>query len=536
MTARKLPLLLLALAMLASACSGGGEAVEGEGLEDAPDDVAAGGGTAGETSAEAGTAAEGEPATGGTIVAAISAEPDQLDPHLTTASPSFTINENVYDTLVQTTTELDFEPALATEWETSEDQLTWTFTLREGVTWHDGAEFTADDVVYSLERVMDEETGAANAFRLATVESVTAPDATTVEIALTDPSPNLLANLSNKGLAIIRQESVEDGTIESNPIGTGPFMFEEYTQGSSIRLSANPDYWGEGPFVEGVEFRFISEPTTAMTAVQTGEVDWTDNIPPQNIESVLSDDTLESGSVPSTDYWYIAYNMEREPFDDPLVREALSYGFDRGSVTEAARFGAATVNQTAIPEQSVWYHEYAPYEHDPEQAQQLLDEAGVTDLSFSILVSDEFPESVQAAQVLEAQWGEIGVQLEIESVEFATWLDRNAASEFDAKLLAWLGNIDPDDFYYSQHHSEGSNNTQNYANPQLDELLDAARIEPNMDERKALYDQVAEIVVDDNSYVYLYNPDIVQAWQPTLTGYEVRADGEIRFNEARLER
>jgi peptide/nickel transport system substrate-binding protein len=515
---------VLAVTALFAAACGGGEPVDiDNGDEDLGADPAEGEG-------------EGEPATGGVLVAALSAAPDQLDPQLTTASPSFTINEQIYETLVQTSPDLQYEPSLAEDWEVSDDGLTWTFMLREGVTWHNGRELVADDVVFTYERVMDPDTGASGSYRLDNVEEVRAPDDLTVEIELMEPSPNLLGHLSSGSLAILPQESVEADTVESEPVGTGPFQFVSHTEGSSLEVEAYEDYWGEGPFIEGVEFRFISEATVALTALETGEVDWTNHVPPQNVEMVLENPDIESDAVPSTDYWYYAFNVEREPFDDPQVREALAWGFDREALTEAAQFGAATPNQTAIPETSFYASDYAPYDYDPERAQQLLDEAGVSDLSLGMMVTDEFPETIEAAQILEAQWGELGVQVEIESVEFATWLDRNTQGDFDAKLLGWLGNVDPSDYYYRQHHSEGPSNDHNYSNPEVDRLLDEANAELDEDARKELFDQAVEIIVDENSYTYLYNPDTVEAWSPVLQDYEVRADGRNLFGTVRLDR
>jgi peptide/nickel transport system substrate-binding protein len=512
--------LLAALALVAAACDPGDPV-------DVDDDVAA-------DDPLEDPEEPAEPAAGGVLVAAISGEPDQLDPHLTTAYPSFQVLENVYDTLVQPDAELQFEPALASDWSVSDDQLTWTFELREGVTWHNGRDFVADDVVFSYERIMEE---GANAWRFEAVEDVRAVDDLTVEIDVSQPTPNLLSNIGAfKGMAIVPSEIVDDGSIGQEPVGTGPFQFASYTEGSNVVLEANPDYWGEGPFIEGVEFRFIPEGSVAMTNLRAGEVDWTDNIPPVEVGDVLDSGDLDSDAVPSNDYWYFALNNNREPFGDVDVRRALAYGFDRDAVVEAAMFDAATPNQTAIPEESFWYTDYTPFEHDPDQARELLEGAGADDLTIDLMVTDEFEETITAAEVLEAQWGEIGVSVDIRVLDFSTWLDEQGEGNFDAFLLGWLGNIDPDDFYFAQHHSEGGFNFHGYANDEVDEFLEQARVEIDEDDRKALYDDAVETIVDEASYVYLYNPDVVQAWQPAVQDYEVRADRAIRFEAVRLDR
>jgi len=517
MPTRRLLALLCLLGAALAACSGGGEAVD----------------VGGESGASDGAGA-GEPAAGGTLVAAIAGSPDQLDPHLTNAYFSFQILENVYDTLVEPDLELQMQPALAESWETSDDQLTWTFTLREGVTFHDGSELTADDVVSSMERIKEE---GANAFRLESVESVTAVDDRTVEFSLSRPTPNLLANLGAfKGMAILPEGAAEDLDLASEANGTGPFRLASYSEAEGATLEANPDHWDGAPAVDRVEFRFVSEPTAALTALQTGEVDWTDNVPPQQVSALEGEEGVTLDTVPSNDYWYFAANQQREPFDDPRVRQALAFGIDREEVTQAAKFDAATVNQTAIPETSAWYLDYAPYEHDPQRAQQLLQAAGASDLTLELMVTDEYPETVQAAQVMESQLAEIGVTVEIRTLDFAAWLDAQAQGDFDVFLLGWLGNIDPDDFYYAQHHSEGAFNYQGYASPEVDELLDSARSETDPDVRKDLYDQAVTRIVDDASYVYLYNPDVVHAWGPDVDGYEVRPDRAIRFRDVELSR
>jgi peptide/nickel transport system substrate-binding protein len=425
------------------------------------------------------------------------------------------------------------QPSLAESWETSEDQLTWTFTLREGVTFHDGSEFDSADVVYSYNRIIDEELN--NSYRFANVESVEADGPQTVVLTVSQPTPNLLALIGAfKGMAILPENAAEDLDLTTEANGTGPFMLES-SDASSTVLTAYEDYWGGAPSVSGVEFRYITEPAAALTALRNGEVHWTDNVPPQQVSALEDDDEVELETTPSVDYWYMSMNLDRPPFDDVDVRRAIAFAVDREEVTEAARFDAARPNQTAIPEDSFFYNDYAPFERDVDQARELLSEAGVeTPLTMGLMVTDEFPETITAAQVVASQLGEIGIEVEIETLDFATWLARQADGEFDAFLLGWLGNIDPADFYEAQHVTDGPSNYQGYSNPEVDRLLTEAATEVDEDARKELYDQATEIIVDEVSYLYLYNPDVVQAWAPGLTGYEIRADKAINFEDVEL--
>ena len=468
--------------------------------------------------------------SGEVLTAAIAGEPDQLDPHKTTSYFSFEVLENVFDTLVEPDENLEMQPALAESWELSDDQLTWTFTLREGVTFHDGSDFTAEDVVYSYNRIIDEE--LSNAWKFAAVESVEAADDYTVDISVTQPTPNLLSSIGGfKGMAIVEQENVESGDITTAPVGTGPFAVEEYTSGDHITLTANEDYWGGAPEIGGVEFQFISEGSTAIAALKSGEVDWTDSIPAQQVESLSSDEAVTLGQSPSNDYWYLALNENREPWSDVRVRQAIAYAIDRDAIVQATSYGTAAANQLAIPEESVWYTEYDTYSTDLDEAQALLDEAGFEGGTLDLLVTSDYPETVTAAQIIADNLEPLGITVEIRTPDFATWLDEQNTGNFDMLMMGWLGNIDPDDFYYSQHHSEGGSNAQGYSNPEVDELLDAARVETEQDARADLYAQAATIIADEASYIYLYNPSVIQAWNPELSGYEARSDRAIRFRD-----
>jgi peptide/nickel transport system substrate-binding protein len=471
------------------------------------------------------------------LIAAQGSEPDQLDPHMTSAYASFQVLENVYDTLVQPGADLSMEPALAESWAISDDNLAWTFHLRDGVTFHNGRALVADDVIYSFQRVIDE---GLNGWRFGAVESMTAPDDATVVITLNQPSPNLLVSIAGfKGMAIIPEEIVADGTIASHPVGTGPFRFVSQSPDQGIVLEKNPDYWraDEGlPKLDGIRFVQIPDASTKLTALRTGEVQWIDSVPPQDIESLSAEDGITVGRVPGGDYHYFALNETRAPFDDVRVRQAIAMAIDRDEIAVAAQFGAATASQTAIPaSNAAWYYAYSPYSSgDIAGAQALLDDAGVSDLEIEFLVTSDYPETVTQAEVIAAELSPLGITVTINDVDFSTWLDLEGSGEFDAFMLSWVGNIDPDDFYYAQHHSEGGFNFQGYSNSEVDQLLDAARVETDQAARKSLYDQAAKIIVDEASYIYLYNPDNINAWRDAVGGYSTRGDNAVRFVEASL--
>ncbi|UXA16325.1 ABC transporter substrate-binding protein [Mycobacterium sp. SMC-4] len=471
----------------------------------------------------------------GSLVAAIAGEPDQLDPHKTTAYFSFQVLENVFDTLVEPDENLQMRPALAESWEVSPDELTWTFRLREGVTFHDGAPLTADDVVYSYRRIIDEQ--LSNVDKFSAVTAVEAPDPGTVVVRVSRPTPNMLTNLGGfKGMAIVSRANVESGQIATNPVGTGPFSFRGQRSGDSISLTANPQYWGGAPELTGVTFRFISEPSTALSALQAGEVDWTDSVPPQRVSQLRDDDSLTLAVTPSNDYWYLALNQARAPWDDVRVRQAIAHAIDRDAIVAATSYGTAEANQLAIPEGNPWYTRYDRYDSGGvDRARELLAESNTSPADMDMLVTTEYPQTVTAAQIIADNLAPLGITVNIRTVDFATWLDEQNSGNFDMLMMGWLGNIDPDDFYYAQHHTDGTSNAQKFSNAEVDRLLDAGRVQTDQDARRADYARVATLIADEASYIYLYNPSVIQAWNPALQNYQARRDGAVRFRDATLD-
>jgi peptide/nickel transport system substrate-binding protein len=403
------------------------------------------------------------------------------------------------------------------------------------VTFHDGSPFTADDVVYSYRRIIDEK--LANVDKFSAVADVTAPDPYTAKITVRQPTPNLLTNIGGfKGMAIVQRKNVESGQIATHPIGTGPFAFQSQKAGDAIVLKANPTYWGAPPKVSGVTFRFISEPSTALSALQAGEIDWTDSVPTQRVAQLKSDDSITVAVTPSSDYWYLTLNEARRPWDDVRVRQAIAYGIDRDAIVQATSYGTATANQLAIPEGSPWYTDYHAFRRDLDKAKGLLHDAGVGPLTLDMLVTTQYPATVTAAQIIADNLAPLGITVRIRTVDFATWLDDQNTGKFDMLMMGWLGNIDPDDFYYAQHHTGGISNAQKFSNPEVDRLLDAARTETNRAARAGDYAKAATIIADQVSYIYLYNSSVIEAWSKSLSGYQSRRDGAVRFATASLSR
>jgi|LZCG01.1.fsa_nt_gb peptide/nickel transport system substrate-binding protein len=471
---------------------------------------------------------------GGTLTAAISADPVGFDPHKTSAYSSFEVLENVYDTLVSVGDDLRPIPALAKTWATSEDGLTWTFNLRENVTFHNGDPLTAQDVKYSLERIMDPDTGSGAAWRLAAVDSITAPDEYTVVIKLKYPYPGLLTKLGGyKGMAIVDKKTVDDGTINTHPVGTGPFMFVEYIPGDRVVLKKNPAYWQDGkPYLDKIVYRIIPDETVRVTSLLTGEVDWIDSVPPQRISELQDNPSIVVGQTSGTSYWYIGVNLKHSPLGDKRVRRAIAFTINREEVAAAAKWEAATPNDGPIPSSSFYYADIHPFlgNESLDKAKELMKEAGYPDgFKADIMVTNFYPETVRSALALQSEIKALGIELEVRVLEWGTWLQEEGAGNFDLYVLGWIGNLDPDDYFYAQHHTGEVFNFTGYSNPEVDSLLDQGRQATDPEKRFEIYKQVQDLIINDAPYIYLYIPKVVQAWQPSVQGYVTRSDEAVRF-------
>lgn len=471
---------------------------------------------------------------GGTLTAALAHEPDELDPHVTVDGHAFWVDEEIFDTLVIFDDKQHVQPDLATSWSVSGDQKTYTFTLRNAK-WSDGSEFTSADVVYSYER---EITGKLSwASKLSSVSSVQADGPRKVVIQLTAPDSSLLIHLGGfKDQAIVEKSNAESGAIKETPIGTGPFKLASWQHGSKITLVRNPYYWGRKAYPEKIVFTFVTDPTVALQDLESGTIQWTNNLPSQSLKSLESAPPkgLVVKSVPSTGYEYFTLNNQHKPLDDVRVRQAIAFAVDRNAISKAAQFGNATLNQTAIPASSPWYYKYEPYSYDPAKAKSLLAAAGVHNLTLQMIASTAYPPAVALAQVITSELADVGITVKIHSIDDATYFAMQGSGQFDIATYAWIFDLDPSDFYYLQQHCGASFNFQHFCDSSVDQLLDQAHNESDFAKRKALYDQAAKLIVDGCGYIYTDNPNYSEGYSTKLNNYSIRGDGMVRFWDTSL--
>ncbi len=359
------------------------------------------------------------------ITLGLQLEPPILDP---TAGAAAAIDEIVYANVFEGLTRFGPDgsvlPALAESWEIAPDGLSWVFNLRPGVTFHDGIAMTAEDVVFSFDRAMAEDSTNAQKQLFDGINEVTAIDDVTVEIGLDAPKGDLLFNLA-WGDAVIVSPATAD-TNATNPVGTGPFRFEQWVQGDRIVLTRYPDYWGEAPALERVTFRFISDPTAAFAAMMAGDVDAFPVFPaPENLAQFEADPRFQVIVGSTEGETILAMNNARPPFDDIRVRRAVSMAIDRQAIIDGAMFGYGTpIGSHFAPHNPAYVDLTCVNAYDPDAARALLAEAGHADGFSTTLTLPPPSYARRGGEIVASQLRAVGIETEIINVEWAQWLEQ----------------------------------------------------------------------------------------------------------------
>jgi len=393
-------------------------------------------------------------------------EPPNLDP---TGGAAAAIDEvvyaNVFEGLTRFARDGAIVPALARDWEVSEDGAVYTFRLHEGVTFHDGTAMTAEDVVFSLDRARAEDSTNAQKQLFAGIESVEAVDETTVRVTLSGPDGAFPFKMAWGDAVIVAPESVD--ALATDPIGTGPFVFEEWVQGDRVELSRNPDYWGEAPALQSATFKFISDPNAAFAAMMAGDLDAFPNFPAaetlQQFEATPQFEVMVGSTEGET---ILAMNNAMPPLDDVRVREAIAHAIDRQEIIDGAEFGYGTPIGTHFAPHHPDYVELTDLSaHDPERARALLAEAGAEDLTLRLMLPPP-TYARRGGEILAAQLREVGIATEITNLEWAQWLEQVfRGKDFDLTIVSHTEPMDINIYARPDYYFQ-------YDNPDFQALMD----------------------------------------------------------------
>lgn len=470
------------------------------------------------------------PRYGGVLRAGMQTDPIGLDPHTTNSTATRNLLENVYDTLVAFAADGQLVPALATAWTVSPDGRAYTFELRRGVTFHDGAPLSAADVVFSLLRLKDPAVASPRSEDFAAIETVVASGPHTVVVRLRSPFGPLLSKLAFSMNAIVPAHLVRRGDeLQRVAIGTGPFRLADYQPQTRLLLARYPGYWGRDaaggplPYLDGIEFRFFPDPNARTLALRTGYVDFIEYVPAADVALLQRQPAVRVVGGVGTNFRSLVLNTRVPPLDDPRVRKALAYAIDREAVVAMALFGVGGVPAAgaSVPPGSRFALRDSPYRRrDVARARQLLRQAGLpAGFALTLLCTSTYDFLRAPAEVIVANLKEIGVRVRLRVLDWSLFLPQVVERRFALALWGESGLADPDDFLYEPLHSRGGQNVGSFADGELDKLLEAGRRTPDDDERRRIYEAAQRRILDAAPHVFLFHSAQHEAMSDSVRGF-----------------
>ncbi len=455
------------------------------------------------------------PAFAAEIAVGMQQEPTSLDPTAdATASIDSMMTMNVFEALTIVAENGEVQPNLAKHWDVSEDGTTYTFHLVEGVTFHDGTTFDAEDVVFSFERAMAEDSVNPSKGIFAPIESVTAVDPLTVEIKLSAPDAFFLFNMGQGDSAIVAPESADNnGTA---PVGTGPFKFDSWTRGDRLTLVKNPDYReADAVALDKVEFRFIADPAAATAAMMAEELDAFPGFPAPELLPQFEADPRFRVNIGSTEGEVIlAMNNAKPPFDNIEVRRAVATAIDREEIIDGAMYGQAVpIGSFYPPHGSAYVDLTGAYPHDTEKAKQMFEAAGVAGSTMTLRVPP-FPYATRSAEIIQQELAEAGIDAKVENVEWGFWIDEvYKKKNYDMTIIAHTSPNDMGNF------ARGPDYFYGYDDPEFTALWDKIKTETDPEARNALLRQGQEYLSDQSVHGFLFQLPLLGVFRNEVQGY-----------------
>ncbi|KAB3538615.1 glutathione ABC transporter substrate-binding protein [Alkaliphilus pronyensis] len=447
-----------------------------------------------------------------------------LDPHSTNDQPSSRVSKQIYETLVAQNENMEIEPSLAESWE-SIDDTTVEFKLKQGVKFHNGEELKASDVKFTILRALDS-SHIGHIVGQIDGEKIEVIDDYTIRLSTKEPFAPLLAHLAHTAMAIMNEKAVTEGGEDygQNPVGTGPFKFNNWVIGDSIELVKFDEYHGEPAKLKKVTFRNIAENTTRTIELETGGIDIAYDIPPTDVSRVEENSDLVLQRAPSFSTSYIGFNAQKKPYDDVRVRQAINYAIDMASIIEAVYQGVGAPAKGPLgPNVFAGHQGLEEYGFNVEKAKELMADAGYADGFDTTIWTNENQQRMDIAEIVQNQLKAININTEVKVMEWGAYLEGTAAGEHDMFILGWVTVTgDPDYGLYALFHSSqfgtGGNRTF-WSNDRVDELLDAARVETDPSKREEYYLEAQEIIRDEAPWVFTWIGENLAGVQKNVKGF-----------------
>jgi peptide/nickel transport system substrate-binding protein len=469
-------------------------------------------------------AAAQTPKPGGSLISAQATEATGLDPQLVPALSRSRRSPLMYSQLVRFDETMTPRGELAESWETSKDGLAWTFKLREGVKFHDGQEMTSADVKFTFDRLFEKSPGKSD---FIAVDKVEPAGKYAVKFTTKEPFAGLLAALGGFWGFIISEAGIKKhGDLNKAALGTGPFMLVDWKVEQQLVLKKHPAYFKKGqPYVDEVIVRTIPDEANIVAALRTGQIQHAFIEDNKNFNLLKDEKSLTGYRSSRLGYDYLNITATRGPLKDVRVRQAISWAVDRSQVLRvaAAGFGRLTAPATApmrqwqLPEEA-WMKYYKP---DVEKAKKLMAEAGQSGgFTVKCMVIPTFPTMVSGAPVIANQLKRIGITMEIENVEYAIWIKRWLAHDFDMTMNTTPGYADPDTAFFRALHSTKGQNWNSWSVPELDALLEDGRRTMDQKKRKEIYDRVQIMILENVPHLWLFSADTIDFTQSNVKGFK----------------
>lgn len=470
------------------------------------------------------------PSYGDKIIIGSGAEASNLIPMLSSDSASHEVSSLLFNGLVKYDKDLTLIGDLAQGWEIGEGGLVITFHLKKGIKWHDGVEFTADDVLFGYKTIIDEKTPSAYKEDYLQVKKAEVPDKYTFKVTYDKPFAPALSSWGSLVILpkhLLEKEDITKTSFSRNPIGTGPFKFKQWVPGQKVILNANTDYFEGRPYLDGVVIRIIPDPTTMFLELKTQGLDWIGLSPLQYKKQTQNEffkKNYRKFKYPSFSYTYLGFNLKHPWFSEKKVRQAIAYALDKEEIVKGALLGMGSVSTGPyVPDTWPYNPNVKKYEYNPQKAKELLKAAGWSDsdndgildkngkkFEFTILTNMGNTTRIKTATIIQYRLSKVGIKVNIRQLEWSAFINWFIDKKrFEAVILGWSIGLDPDqyDIWHSTKIKEKELNFVSFKNPEVDELLEKGRRTFDIEKRKQAYSRIQEILADELPYVFLYVPD-----------------------------